>query len=158
MTIDPKNRQGLSRGEASFLEIIDRHGWHIMTVAGNDSNPIFSYSTGLFHSYGHPEVIVLGLGDCDNSQGVISAIGSQVKKGKAFNIDRLYDTILESYKCCFRPVLRDKYSDYMYWMDWFYERESVPVLQCLWPDRDGNFPVDQKCSRIVAEAQRGLFL
>jgi hypothetical protein len=48
--LDPKKRDGLSNGDARFLEIIDKYGWHVMSVAPlvGEKGQSFAYSTGLF--------------------------------------------------------------------------------------------------------------
>jgi Domain of unknown function (DUF4262) len=94
MTLDPKNREGFDPGDAKFLEIIDKFGWHVMSVAprvGEDGD-IFSYSTGLFLRLRHPEIILCGL-DSDTSVHIISEIGRQFKTGKVFEIGQRCDDI-----------------------------------------------------------------
>jgi hypothetical protein len=50
--LDPTKRDGFDKGDAKFLEIIDKFGWHVMSVApradSQDKAEWFSYSTGLF--------------------------------------------------------------------------------------------------------------
>jgi len=50
--LDPTKRESFSRADAKFLEIIDKYGWHVMSVAPRsdfqDKQEWFSYSTGLF--------------------------------------------------------------------------------------------------------------
>jgi hypothetical protein len=50
MTLNPANREGLSQGEAKFLQIIEEFGWHAMTVAPREGEEgdLFAYSTGFF--------------------------------------------------------------------------------------------------------------
>ncbi len=61
--LDPKQREGLPPIDAKFLEIIDTFGWHVMSVAPrvNEAGESFSYSTGLFMRFKHPEIIMFGL-------------------------------------------------------------------------------------------------
>ena len=61
--LDPKKRDGLSNGDARFLEIIDKYGWHVMSVAPlvGEKGQSFAYSTGLFMRFQHPEIILCGL-------------------------------------------------------------------------------------------------
>ncbi len=62
--LDPTKRESFSRADAKFLEIIDKYGWHVMSVAprsdSQDKQEWFSYSTGLFMRF-NPEVILCGL-------------------------------------------------------------------------------------------------
>jgi hypothetical protein len=50
MTLNPANREGLSQGEAKFLQIIEEFGWHVMTVSPREGEEgdLFAYSTGFF--------------------------------------------------------------------------------------------------------------
>jgi len=63
MTLDPSKRDGLSPVDAKFLQIIEEYGWHVMTVAPRvgDDGALWAYSTGLYYSYGHPEIILFNL-------------------------------------------------------------------------------------------------
>jgi Domain of unknown function (DUF4262) len=60
MPIDPKKLEGHTDFDQKFLKIIDEHGWHIMSVVPrkDDEGDQWSYSTGLFYHYTHPEIIV----------------------------------------------------------------------------------------------------
>jgi hypothetical protein len=63
MVLDPSRRDGLPPGDAKFLEIVEKFGGHVMTVApraGEEGN-IWAYSTGLYFSYGHPKVLLFNL-------------------------------------------------------------------------------------------------
>jgi Domain of unknown function (DUF4262) len=60
--LDPKQRDGLPPGDAKFLEIIDKFGWHVMSVAPRlgEQGEIFSYSTGLYMRFKQPEILLCG--------------------------------------------------------------------------------------------------
>jgi hypothetical protein len=44
-----------------LLNDIEKYGLQVMHVFGDELGPGFSYSIGLFESYNHPEVIIIGL-------------------------------------------------------------------------------------------------
>lgn len=159
MTLDPKSLEGLDPPDAKFLEIIDRFGWHVMSVAprvGEDGD-IFSYSTGLFLRLGQPEMILCGL-DSETSTHIINEIGSQLQSGRVFETNRDYDDIFANgVKCQFRPVLVAHYHLYVCWSQWFYEGNDFPVWQCFWPDAKGYFPWETDCHASVARAQPLLY-
>jgi hypothetical protein len=158
--LDPKKREGVSKGDARFLEIIDRFGWHVMSVAPlvGEEGHCFSYSTGLFMRFQHPEIILCGL-DPETSRLIINGIGGQVKAGKKFEKEKSYSGIFgKGMKCQFRPVLFSNYGEYVCWASWFYEYSEFPVLQCFWPDKKGHFPWDDKCHPDVVSSQPKLFL
>src|SRR5438270_5134506 len=116
--------------------MIQKYGWHMTSVCPllddkDEDQVIFSYTTGLYFSYNHPEVIVLGL-DLDFSQDIITRIGSRVKGGEVFAQELEYEKIFDACKCVFRSVENSKYKEYLRYSQWFYEGETVPALQCLW--------------------------
>ena len=159
MTLDPKNRDGLDSRDAKFLEIISKFCWHLMSVAprvGEEGN-IFTYSTGLFLNFKHPEIILCGL-DSNTSFKIVNAIGRQVQAGKTFQVSEPYaDIFANDVRCIFRPMQVTHYGDYVCWSQWFYEGPNFPVLQCFWPDKSGLFPWEDGCHPSVVKAQPQLF-
>jgi hypothetical protein len=141
MTLDPANRDGLSPGDAKFLKIIEEFGWHIMTVAprlGEDGD-LWAYSTGFFHSFGHPEIIVFNL-DTDSLFSVINAVGNRIKAGEKFEPGKTYTEIVDDRECQFRWVNKSQYREYVGFSLWFYEGAEFPMLQAFWPDEDNRYP------------------
>src|SRR5215472_17680757 len=104
--LNPRERDGLSRGDAEFLRIIDECGWHVMSVAprvgSKEKQEWFSYSTGLFMNFQHPEIILCGL-DGDDAAAIINDIGGAVKAGRKFSLETDYTGILaNNVKCRFQ--------------------------------------------------------
>ena len=160
MTLDPTKREGLSPGDRKFLEIIERHGWHVMSVAPRlnsvEKEEWWSYSTGLFHSYQHPEIVVFGL-DSGTGSSVINVVGTLIKSGKRFFPGVEYADVLEGNDCVFREMDRHHYYEYLGYSRWFYEGDAFPTLQLLWPDLNGKYPWDPTCSSGVVELQPLMF-
>jgi len=129
----------------------------VAPLVGEDGHS-FSYSTGLFMRYQHPEIILCGL-DSEVARIIINEIGDQVKAGKKFETEKTYSHIFDKgVKCQFRPVLLTNYGEYVCWASWFYERGQFPVIQCFWQDQKGHFPWDKKCHPDVASSQPLLYL
>jgi hypothetical protein len=157
VTLDPKKREHLSRGDAKFREIIEKYGWHVMSVAPRtgsaDKEEWFSYSTGLYLRFRQPEMIVLGL-DSDTGARILNEIGEQMKRGRTFELGTDYhDIFANDVPCQFKPVHRTQYREYVCFSTWFYETTDFPVWQCLWPDRNGIYPWLQGCNQEVAQLQ-----
>jgi hypothetical protein len=159
LTLDPSKRNGLSLVDAKFLEIIEKFGWHVMTVAprvGEDGD-LWAYSTGLYYSYGHPEILLFNL-ERESLLKIINVIGQSVKSGKRFEAGPAYPDVLESYECSFRLVDPSHYGAYVGFSLWFYESQDFPMLQCFWPDELHRFPWEAACDEWVRESQPLLYL
>jgi hypothetical protein len=159
--LDPKKREGYNTGDRRFLEIVDEFGWHVMNVAprvdSKDKKEWFSYSTGLFRAFGHPEILLCGL-DSSTAHRVINDIGKEVKAGRTFEIETSYDGIFaDGVRCQFQSVNKGNYADYVGWAMWFYEGSEFPVWQCFWPDRSGLYPWEKECDPFVVEVQPQLY-
>jgi hypothetical protein len=141
MTLDPSRREGLSAGDVKFLQIIEKFGWHVMTVAPRvgEEGDLWGYSTGLVYSYGHAEIIVFNL-DAKSLHNTVNAIGERVKNGEEFVIGERYAGIFDDRECQFRWVDKSQYKEYMGFSLWFYEGSDFPVLQAFWPDEDNRYP------------------
>lgn len=117
---------------------IDQHGWAVVNVEGDDSQPTYSYSVGLTKAFNHPEVIAFGLAP-DVLQQIVNTIGREVKGGRQFSENETSDLVLTGYTCAFRKVAPAAESNYMPAVTEYYGHE-VPALHCIWPDREGRFP------------------
>jgi hypothetical protein len=125
---------------AELAANIQRHRWLVFSVAG-DTQPLYSYTVGLFETFGHPEVVLSGL-DIDLAQTLLNDIGSTVAQGMVRKPEELYDDILNDYPCLFKAVPVTVYEQYFGRALVFYAETAFPVLQCLWPDALKRFPGD----------------
>jgi hypothetical protein len=119
--------------DRKLLADVQDHGWHVVGVEADDEGPAFAYSIGLYHSFGHPEVIVLGL-RVSVMHRMINGIGEQVRAGSKFGDLHESGEILEGYNVIFRNVERRHYREYFGGALWLYQHDRFPVVQCLWPD------------------------
>jgi hypothetical protein len=132
--LDYEKREGFDRGDAKFLDIIEKFWWHVMSVAprkdSTDKQEWFCYSTGLFAQFQRPEIILFGL-DANTANRIINEIGNAMKAGREFELGTDYaDIFAEAVKCRFRRVQASQYSEYVCWSIWFYEGDEFPVWQC----------------------------
>jgi hypothetical protein len=158
MTRDPLLREGLHSADQAFLASVQEHGWSVTKVfkSEGEAGPEWAFSTGLFHSYQHAEIVIFGL-PLDTMHKIINNIGDEVKKGDTFGPDKEYQEIFAKCVCRFREVKSRHFKDYLGWAMWFYEHDPFPVLQCFWPDKEGKYPWEPGCSQAVISAQPFLF-
>jgi len=157
MPLDPKKRDGLKEIDQDFLRITDEHGWHVMSVAplAGDEGDLWSYSTGLYYHFEHPEIIVLNE-PTDLRLSMINAIGDRIKAGEKFEPGKGYSDIIGgNYDVQFRPVHASHYWDWVNFACWFYDNDetSFPLLQCFYPDMAGKFPWESGCEQWAIDSQ-----
>jgi len=133
-----------STGAQSLFEKVDsnirKFGFHITGVFEDDdtSEPTFSYTAGLETSYGHPEILVIGIDYQVAAQLMRSAVdqirnGTKLTAGQQYlgiaNMPVIFGTVPEAQA---RAKCRIAYEAQ--------PGLSVRVLQMVWPDQDGRFP------------------
>lgn len=141
--------------EASFFDIIEKHGWHVMSVANaaGEEGPVFSYSTGIFHRLKAPELLIIGL-DSKLSASMINHYGHEMQEnGAAFEVGKFYSGFLDGFDIyMLEPDIRAR-KEYAIWADWYYERQPFPILQCVWPSTTGRWPWEEAASAYLKETQ-----
>ena len=156
MPLDPKKRDGLKPIDQDFLKNIHEFGWHVMGVVPRegDEGHAWSYSTGLFFHYKHPEIVVFNEA-ADLRLSMINAIGERVKAGEAFVPGTRYPDIIGNFDVQFLPMHPSHYWDWLNFACWFYDNNenSFPVLQCIYPDMQGKFPWETGCETWAVEQQ-----
>ncbi len=129
----------MNESDRKVLEDIEHHGWHVVIVREDDMGPGFAFSIGLYHSFGHPEIIMLGLPG-KTMHALINLMGEEVRDGKVYEGGGRYAGLIEGFDCFMLRMDRSLYHEYLGYALWFYKDREFPVLQCVWPDRSGNFP------------------
>lgn len=123
------------------IEDIQQYGWHVVLVMAEGDLPAFGYTIGLYHSYGHPEIILVGL-ERETIHKILNTIGGDVKQGGTFEAHTESDAVLKGYRVAFRPMAKQWYYEYLGVAINYYEGVEFPVLQCVWPDRLKHYPWD----------------
>ena len=156
MPRDPKKPEGHNEFSQRFLKTIDAHGWFVMNVVPrqDDDGDAWSYSTGLFYHYRHPEIIIFNE-PTDLRHSMINSIGDRVKAGEKFEPGKGYADIIGDFDVQFRSMHPSHYLDWINSACWFYDDDpnSFPVLQCFYPDMKGKFPWQRGCEKWAVEQQ-----
>ncbi len=127
--------------DQKLLTDITEFGWHVVKVMEEGENPRFAYSVGLYDSFGHPEIIMVGL-KFDLLHLLINNIGEEIRNGKQYTPGKFYAEILDDFNCLMLKMEKKYYSDYMGYANWYYKRQNkdFPVLQCIYPTVKGIYP------------------
>jgi hypothetical protein len=103
--------------------------------------PDWSYTIGLYASCGHPEIVVFEL-ERDFVHTLLWDLAGSIQAGNRFEPGQLFDDVLPSFEgqtFMFERVSPGSIPALFGWGSWFYKYEEFPVLQYLWPDRNGPF-------------------
>jgi hypothetical protein len=142
MALDIHKTDGMSGPDAKVLNDIREFGWHVMGVSPRSGHEgdTFAYFIGLLHTYGHPEILVIGL-PTRSCMNIVNAVGEEIKNGARYDTQETYGGILnDPLRVVFRRLAPRLYREYVGFAIWFYETLDFPVFQCVWPDKAGLLP------------------
>lgn len=146
--LDPADRE--------FLAQIREHGWFGTRVVDLEKQETdFTYSTGFYHSLGHPEIIVFSLPK-QVSHDILWDIYRDIREGNVPKPETRLPGIFGNHQAVLLPVSRDFYAEYLGWSRWFYRGDDFPCLQLVWPDRAGLFPWQSEFDPAFARDQPDL--
>ena len=94
--------------DRQVLNDVAKYGWHVISITADKGRPGWTFSIGMYKTFGHPEIIVFGL---NHSLGhrIVNGIGEEIRGGKRFEAEREYADILADVRCVFKPVQRQWY-------------------------------------------------
>lgn len=131
--------------DKKLLDDVDQFGWHHLHL-----HPVaelrWSFTVGLFKTWGHPEVAVFGV-DYEPSHELLTTVARAAKAGHNVADGSYDDQILDGFEVRFLPVRRHWYSGFFGYAQWFNETaEQFPFLQLVWPDNQSRYPWQPECS------------
>lgn len=146
----------LDDSDRAVLQHVTEFGWHVVLIPEDNEGPGFAFTVGLFHTFGHPELIVVGLGPIEPeclSQIVLNDLGVRIDEGERFADGDQVSGTLEGYDVRFEAVAEANYPEFVGTARWFYRQNLFPLLQVLWPDKRKRFPGDPKCPKGMLKLQ-----
>jgi hypothetical protein len=145
----------LDKQEQNFVAQIREHGWTNTQVGGAEDRPGFSYTTGFWLKFNHPELIVFALRP-KTAHGVFWNVYRALETGKRLVVGEFNNEIFENVPSVFLPVSRQKYSSCITWSRWFYAGDNFECFQLVHPDPHGHFPWSPGISEHELKAQPDL--
>ncbi|MEM6469013.1 MAG: DUF4262 domain-containing protein [Planctomycetota bacterium] len=139
--------------DRTLLADVERHGWHLVGIKGQDDDPGYVFSVGLFHTFSKPEVCIFGLRDTQVMGQILNQVGELLKSGEEYKDWDSSDDVLEGYSCIFRQVDSRHYALFFGYARWFYEDNNFPMIKVVWPDAGHCFPWDSDFDSQLVEAQ-----
>lgn len=129
--------------DRKVISDIHQYGWHVVAIPPEADTPGWAFSIGVFKTLGWPEIIVFGL-DQEVAHWLINEVGRRAKEERAtYAPGDQVSGLLEGVSCRFERVLGKWYVPFLGTALWYYFGPNFPVLQCIWPDHDGNYPWEE---------------
>lgn len=125
-----------------FKQDIAEHGYTVAAVTGDLTGCDWAYSVGLDHSFGHPELIIIGL-DAPLAGAIIQAMADKVASGIDLRVG--HGVRIGPMGLHFTEV-DDLFASHGDWFNLGREvmsdlgRRWPPTMQIVWADDDGRFP------------------
>jgi hypothetical protein len=138
--------------EKIVLANINAFGWHCVHVIEDDNYPPWSYSIGLYETWDHPELIVIGRARA-TAHKMLESIATQIEDGDPPNFSNPDPYPLLSIPCRFLKVNLRYYSDYVGFALWYYRKRRFPLYQIVWPGNDSLYPWDERAAKAFKEWQ-----
>jgi hypothetical protein len=118
---------------------IREYGWQVMMIPADDNGPGWAFTIGLWHTHGFPELAMFGL-DVHDMKACLNELGRQAVEGRPVEADQVRDEVLENHPVTLKTVDLRWYRAFFGSAIMFYRRPPFPVLEVVWPDREGLFP------------------
>jgi hypothetical protein len=135
---------------------VARQGWSVVSVPAEGPRPAYAFTVGLWHSFAHAEASVFGRDEDEMAQW-LDTVGREVQGGRVLLPDRLGDDVVGTVEVFPRPALASWHRHLFGAALAFYRGEPVPMLQLVWPDRDGVLPWEPGCAEDCLAAQPRLW-
>lgn len=110
---------------------------------GDSGDPRYLYSIGLWHSFQHPEIIVLGLHN-DAAARIGQLVGEKVASGHKYAQGEIDHELIHGYETMFLNMPRSLSARWMLSDNWLYGEENFPIFQIVFQDEDRNWPWDDE--------------
>lgn len=130
---------GEDKGEQKVIDDIATYGWHCVNILTEGELPAYSFTVGLFQSYGHPELIIFGL-KSEIAHQILATAADAAKANTPLDLTQPTEALLDNYLCCFVRVPLTEYHDHVGYCRWYYQGDGFPLYQVVWPSRSGVFP------------------
>lgn len=131
--------------EQRVINDISEFGWHCVNILADSEGPEYAFTVGAYHTFGIPELVIFGIPKNVAHQILTNAI-TGLRTGAIKNMADPTDELLNGYDCRFAKVPESSYQENVGFCRWYYEGNSFPLYQIVWPSKSGYFPWDKEAT------------
>jgi hypothetical protein len=146
--------QQLTRDDLNkiVLSNIQEFGWHAVNVIEDNDHPPWTYTIGLYESYGFPELIIFGRSRA-TAYHALKTVATALEENHPPDLKLPTLDLIPGIPCLYREVSTRYYQDYVGYARWFYRKRHFPLYQIIWPNNEGHYPWDPHAPRPFKEWQ-----
>jgi hypothetical protein len=138
---NPQVQAWLDQEDEHVAQTIRKHGVFIQFVSGDETEPEFAYTVGLF-GLGHPELVVLNVG-MDTAGALLNHLSDRIRAGE----NLMPGSLLSFDKWPHRVTVEQlpNPGEILFAANRHYQRPpeaSLPAYQLTYDDKQGRFPWD----------------
>lgn len=113
---------------------IEQRGYTIMAIFGEGRQPSFAYTIGLLPTFGHPELLIMGL-ELHNAGDFLSVVIEKIRKGERFIPGTYHDVLRDGMPVYFGEITDPQhFDDYFGQGQEFHQARTFAALQVVWCD------------------------
>ena len=127
--------------DRELLADIEQNGVQLFYDEDKGSQLSRAFTLGLWHLRQRPEIVALGL-PADLASQVLELIVDDVEDGVVYAADEKHDGIVHGYPVWFGKVTVAQVETLLPELQHAYGTSDVPVLQLVYPDKQGRWPWD----------------
>ncbi len=141
---DYGDRARLDAVDTRLVESVAEHGWGVVMIGAQESNPGWAFTVGLWHSHRLPELAMFGQRNLNVMKTGLNLLGNQLLDGLAATPGTRIDGVIDGYPVQLREVNPEWHPVLFGTALGFYRATAaVPFRQILWPDTAGVFPDEE---------------
>jgi hypothetical protein len=106
------DRVGIDDLERMVITNVRDFGWHAVNVIEDDDHPPWSFNIGLYDTWSHPELILIGRSRA-TAHHILETIANDLDHDRRLDLTTTTDTLLPGIPCHFIEVAERYYSDYV---------------------------------------------
>jgi hypothetical protein len=141
----------------STVRNVESHGRSVVGVAEGEDEPAWAYSIGLWHSSRLPEIAMFGL-EVDDMWQWLNEVADHAKRGLTLSEGGRIAGVLDGHDLHIRPVHHSWRAGLFGGVSAFYQHATPPMIELIWPDRNGKLPWEEGARARCREWQPRLWM
>jgi hypothetical protein len=123
------------------LHDISRFGCHAIHVQAAGAQPAYTYTVGIHRTQQLPDLVVFGQPH-PKAHRLLHGYNLRLRRGERFVEGQMAGGFLVLQDVALRPVHRSHHAHYFSWNLWLHDGVDFPMLQLVYPTREGVWPWD----------------